>query len=75
MEFMQIIVGNMKNFTYLVGDNETKNGFIIDPSYDIDKVISCLKKFDKFFDRFKIIFFCKSMVIHVETPQAFLFST
>ena len=36
----------MKNFTYLVGDNETKNGFIIDPSYDIDKVISAARKMD-----------------------------
>ena len=36
----------MKNFTYLVGDNETKNGFIIDPSYDIDKVISASRKMD-----------------------------
>ena len=46
LEFAQIIVGNMKNFTYLVGDNETKNGFIIDPSYDIDKVISASRKMD-----------------------------
>ena len=46
MEFMQIIVGNMKNFTYIVGDSKTRNGFIIDPSYDIDKVITAVRKLD-----------------------------
>ena len=46
MEFMQIIVGNMKNFTYVVGDSQTRNGFIIDPSYDIDKVITAVRKLD-----------------------------
>ena len=40
MEFAQVVVGNMKNFTYNVGDTDTQTGVIIDPGRDIDKIIT-----------------------------------
>ena len=40
MEFAQVVVGNMKNFTYIVGDTDTQTGVIIDPGRDIDKIIT-----------------------------------
>ena len=46
MEFAQIIVGNMKNFSYIVGDTDTKTGVIIDPGRDIDKIITKVRLMD-----------------------------
>ena len=40
----QIIVGNLKNFTYVLADKDTRDGVIIDPSWDIDKVIAIIRK-------------------------------
>ena len=34
----QILVGNMQNFTYIVEDDDTNEGIVIDPSWDLDKV-------------------------------------
>jgi len=34
----QILVGNMQNFTYVVEDDGTEEGIVIDPSWDLDKV-------------------------------------
>ena len=34
----QILVGHMQNFTYVVGDEPTRDAIIIDPSWDLDKV-------------------------------------
>jgi len=36
---LQIQVGPMQNFTYIIWDDETKDAAIIDPSWDIDKVL------------------------------------
>ncbi len=38
MKVNQIQVGNMQNFTYVVEDEETNEGIVIDPSWDLDKV-------------------------------------
>jgi len=40
----QILVGNLKNFTYVIGDEAAKVGIIIDPSWDLDKVMSTVRR-------------------------------
>lgn len=34
----QIAVGSMQNFTYVVYDDQTRKGIILDPSWDLDRV-------------------------------------
>jgi len=34
----QILVGNMQNFTYVIEDEDTEEGIVIDPSWDLEKV-------------------------------------
>ena len=41
---LQIAVGQMANFTYIVADEENGEAAIIDPSWDLDKLIQTLKK-------------------------------
>lgn len=38
MKVHQIQVGNMQNFTYVVEDDDTNEGIVIDPSWDLDQV-------------------------------------
>jgi len=38
MKVHQIQVGNMQNFTYVVEDEDTNEGIIIDPSWDLDQI-------------------------------------
>src|SRR3989338_3340331 len=46
MIFEQIPVGQMQNFSYLVGDEKTKEAAIVDPGWDIGKLLSAAKKDD-----------------------------
>ncbi len=46
MIFEQIPVGHMQNFSYLVGDEATKEAAIVDPGWDIDKLLNAAKKHD-----------------------------
>ncbi len=41
---MQIAVGQMANFTYIIADEENGEAAVIDPSWDLDKIIQTLKK-------------------------------
>jgi glyoxylase-like metal-dependent hydrolase (beta-lactamase superfamily II) len=41
---LQILVGEMANFTYVVGDEGSDKAAVIDPSWDLDKVFGALKK-------------------------------
>ncbi len=43
---LQIEVGQMANFSYLVADEENGEAAVIDPSWDLDKVFQTLKKKD-----------------------------
>jgi hydroxyacylglutathione hydrolase len=43
---LQIAVGQMANFTYIVSDEESGEAAIIDPSWDLDKIFHTLKKND-----------------------------
>lgn len=45
MKVLQIPVGQMANFTYIVADEETGEAAIIDPSWDLEKVFDALKKY------------------------------
>ncbi len=40
----QIQVGNMQNFTYVVEDENTNEGIVIDPSWDLEKVQESITK-------------------------------
>lgn len=41
---LQIPVGQMANFTYIIADEESSDAAIIDPSWDLEKVFHALKK-------------------------------
>jgi len=40
----QVQVGNMQNFTYVVEDENTNEGIIIDPSWDLDQIETIIKR-------------------------------
>ena len=40
----QIPVGNMQNFTYVLEDESTSEGIIIDPSWDLDEIMRVVQK-------------------------------
>lgn len=40
----QISVGSMQNFTYIIHDDKTKETLIVDPSWDLDKIIDFISK-------------------------------
>lgn len=42
----QIPVGSMANFTYVIADEKTKLAAVIDPSWDLEKILDVLKKYD-----------------------------
>ncbi len=46
MILKQIPVGSMANFTYIIADEKTKIAAVIDPSWDLEKVLDLLKKND-----------------------------
>ncbi|HET6780311.1 MAG TPA: MBL fold metallo-hydrolase [Nitrososphaera sp.] len=41
---LQIAVGQMANFTYIVADEESGEAAVIDPSWELDKIFQALKK-------------------------------
>ncbi|MFQ6011318.1 MAG: MBL fold metallo-hydrolase [Nitrososphaerales archaeon] len=43
MILSQIIVGNLKNFAYVIGDENSKHGVLIDPSYDLDRIVGTVR--------------------------------
>jgi hydroxyacylglutathione hydrolase len=46
MKVLQIPVGHMANFTYIIADEEMGEAAIIDPSWDLEKIFGILKKND-----------------------------
>jgi glyoxylase-like metal-dependent hydrolase (beta-lactamase superfamily II) len=43
-KILQIKVGKMANFTYVIADDDTGYAAIIDPSWDLDEIFNILKK-------------------------------
>lgn len=43
MKLLQILVGRMSNFTYIIADEETDEAAVIDPSWDLEKIFEVLK--------------------------------
>jgi glyoxylase-like metal-dependent hydrolase (beta-lactamase superfamily II) len=39
MIFTQLRVGSMGNFSYIIGDEETRQAFVVDPGFDIQKIL------------------------------------
>lgn len=44
IEVIQIPVGTMANFTYILADRDTAKACIIDPSWDLEKLFEILKR-------------------------------
>ena len=44
MKVYQIPVGPMQNFTYIVEDESTRECIVIDPSWDLDKIIQVIEE-------------------------------
>ena len=44
MIFEQIPVGQMQNFAYVIGDENTKEGAAVDPAWEIDKILGIANK-------------------------------
>jgi hydroxyacylglutathione hydrolase len=44
MIFEQIAVGNMQNFSYLIADEKSKEAAIVDPGWDIKKLLNIAQK-------------------------------
>ena len=42
MKVYQVAVGPMQNFSYIVEDESTREAIIIDPSWDLDKIIQII---------------------------------
>ena len=40
----QVPVGNMQNFTYILEDENTSEGIIIDPSWELDEIMRIVQK-------------------------------
>lgn len=43
-QVVQLLVGQMANFTYVIADEESEQAAVIDPSWDLDKVFGTLKR-------------------------------
>jgi len=46
MKVYQIEVGNMKNFTYILEDEDTSESIIVDPSWNLDKIEEIITRND-----------------------------
>jgi len=44
MIFEQIPVGNMENFAYVIGDEKTKLATIVDPAFEVEKILKVVEK-------------------------------
>jgi glyoxylase-like metal-dependent hydrolase (beta-lactamase superfamily II) len=44
MIFEQLSIGNMHNFCYLFADPESREGFVVDPAFDHNKILAAIKK-------------------------------
>lgn len=44
MIFHQIGVGEMKNFTYILGDKKGGVGVVVDPSWNLDKIVTAVNQ-------------------------------
>ncbi len=39
MIFIQLPIGHMQNFSYIVGDDDTRLAAVVDPGYDLEKIL------------------------------------
>lgn len=46
MIFEQIPVGQMQNFSYIIGDEKTKEAAVVDPAWENNKILDIAKKYD-----------------------------
>ncbi len=46
MKVHQILVGSMQNFTYVIEDDDTNEGIVLDPSWDLDQIEQVITRND-----------------------------
>ena len=46
MIFEQIAVGQMQNFSYIIGDENSKEAAVVDPGWEVDKILQTAKEHD-----------------------------
>ncbi len=66
MIFEQIPVGIMQNFSYLIGDGDSKEGAVVDPGWGADKILEIAKKYDL---NIKIILLTHSDYDHINSVK------
>ena len=72
MIFEQIPVGHMQNFSYLIGDEKTKEGAVVDPGWDIAKILAIAKKH---YLNVKIILVTHSHYDHIDSVKEIVDAT
>ena len=72
MIFEQIPVGHMQNFSYLIGDEKSKDGAVVDPAWEVDRIISTASKYDL---RIKFVLITHSHYDHIEGVREMVNST
>jgi len=72
MIFEQIPIGNMQNFSYLIGDEDSKEAAVVDPGWEIEKILEIAKKHDL---NIKIILITHSHYDHIGSVKEIVDAT
>ena len=72
MIFEQIAVGQMQNFSYIIGDEDSKEAAVVDPAWENDKILEVAKKHDL---NVKIILITHTHSDHIEGVREMANST
>ena len=72
MIFEQIPVGHMQNFSYLIGDEKIKEAAVVDPGWEISKILSIAKKYDL---KVKFILVTHSHYDHIDAVKEIVDAT
>ncbi|MCH8004137.1 MAG: MBL fold metallo-hydrolase [Nanoarchaeota archaeon] len=72
MIFEQIPVGQMQNFSYLIGDENSKEGAVVDPAWENSKILDIAKKHDL---NIKFILITHSHYDHIDGVKSLVDAT
>lgn len=72
MIFEQIPVGNMQNFSYLIGDEKSREAAIVDPGWETKKILEISRKHDL---EVKYIFVTHSHYDHIDAIKEIVDAT
>jgi len=72
MIFEQIPLGMMQNFIYIIGDEETKEAAVVDPGWDVNKILKIAQKHDL---NIKIILVTHTDFDHIQALKEIVIAT